>query len=392
MEMSVSASGAGASARQTTPIPLQPGHISQLDGLRGLAILLVLIYHLAADIPFNIILIAPVYFGWSGVDLFFVLSGFLITRILMRTRENPDYFRTFYIRRALRIFPLYYGFLTICAILFFTVPALRPLFPSGHDQVFHWLYLDNWTPLLNSIDQQRMGQFWSLAIEEQFYWIWPVIVWKVRLSRLPMIAAGASVLAILLRISLYGFATEPFIYRNTFCRMDALMAGALCAMAVAEPRFQTWFQARIRLIPLAIAGAFIAGMAGATLWHNHFTYTAGFPLFDAGYALFLLYVLQASGWMRRLCDSRVLRWLGRYSYGIYVYHQLVYGAMAQNGLASPGLPLLAASLAGTFGLAVVSYELMEKRFIGLKDRFSPQPSNLDASESLFPVKESALAL
>src|SRR5580704_2772726 len=106
------------------------GHISQLDGLRGLAILLVLIYHFAGDIPFNVILIAPVYYGWSGVDLFFVLSGFLITRILLRTRADPGYFRSFYIRRALRIFPLYYTVLGVCALVSLGFPALRTMFPS----------------------------------------------------------------------------------------------------------------------------------------------------------------------------------------------------------------------------------------------------------------------
>lgn len=371
------------------------GHISQLDGLRGLAILLVLIYHFAGDIPFNVILIAPVYYGWSGVDLFFVLSGFLITRILVRTRENADYFRSFYIRRALRIFPLYYGVLGICTLLFLGFPALRPMFPSAHDQVFHWLYLSNWTPLLNLEDQRRMGGFWSLAIEEQFYWMWPVIVWKLRPSRLPFVAAGGIAAAVLLRLFLYGHATDPFVYRNTFCRMDALMAGALCALAASSPSFQSWFRARMRLAPPAIFGLLISAMAGGALWHDKFTYRVGFTVFDAAYALLLLYVLHCTGWVRGFFNSRAMRNLGKYSYGIYVYHQFIYGGLAQSGLA-PGLPLLAASLAATLGLSVASYELMEKRFIDLKGRFSPKPARPAMVEPRSPAsrtpEESAVAL
>jgi peptidoglycan/LPS O-acetylase OafA/YrhL len=179
------------------PAPL--GHLPELDGLRGLAILLVLFFHFAADLPRNVIFLGPVYFGWSGVGLFFVLSGFLITRILLRTRRAEGYFRSFYVRRALRIFPLYSGVLAFCTLLFVLFPVLRPMFPGDRDRIFHWLYLGNWTPLLAGEDQRRMGTFWSLAIEEQFYWIWPFIVWKVRPSRLPFVAGGAIATAIALR-------------------------------------------------------------------------------------------------------------------------------------------------------------------------------------------------
>jgi peptidoglycan/LPS O-acetylase OafA/YrhL len=356
-----------------------PEHLPELDGLRALAILLVLIFHFAADLPRNVILLAPVYFGWSGVDLFFVLSGFLITRILLRTRCNDRYFRSFYLRRALRIFPLYYGVLGICTLLLVVFPALRPMFPSTRDQILHWFYLGNWTPLLASEDQRIVGHFWSLAIEEQFYWIWPFIVWKVRPSRLPLVAAGAIAAAILLRCGLYGVATDPFVYRTTFCRMDGLMAGALCALLIGRPGFQAGLRAWLPRFPLGIVIALAAGAGGGLLWHDRFTYTVGFTFFDVGYALLLLYAIHRRGWLQDAFRARIPRVLGKYSYGIYIFHQLVYWGIAQYKLAPRGLPTLAASLALSLGLAVASYELMEKRFLRLKDRFTAKPAPLRAT-------------
>jgi peptidoglycan/LPS O-acetylase OafA/YrhL len=355
------------------------GRLPELDGLRGLAILLVLLFHFAGDLPRNVIFLGPVYFGWSGVDLFFVLSGFLITRILLRTRRDEGYFRSFYMRRALRIFPLYYGVLAVCTLLVVLSAALRPMFPGARDQIFHWLYLGNWTPLLASEDQRSMGHFWSLAIEEQFYWIWPFIVWKVRPSRLPFVAAGAIAAAILLRSCLYGVATDPFVYRTTLCRMDGLMAGALCAILVGRAGFEAWLRQSIRRFPLGIVLALAAGAGGGLRWHDRFTYTVGFTFFDAGYAFLLLYVVYSKGWVQDAFRVRILRTLGRYSYGIYVFHQLVYWGVTQYKLAPRGVPALTASLMLSFGLAVVSYELMEKRFLRLKDGFTAKPALLRAA-------------
>ena len=200
------------------------------------------------------------------------------------------------------------------------------MFPGARDQIFHWLYLGNWTPLLVSEDQRSMGHLWSLAIEEQFYWIWPFIVWKVRPSRLPFVAAGAIGAAILLRSCLHGVATDPFVYRTTLCRMDGLMAGALCAILIARPGFESWLQRWIACFPLGIVLALAAGVGGALLWHDRFTYTVGFTLFDAGYALLLVYAVYSRGWIQNAFRDRIPRMIGKYSYGIYVFHRWCIGA------------------------------------------------------------------
>jgi peptidoglycan/LPS O-acetylase OafA/YrhL len=114
-------------------------------------------------------------------------------------------------------------------------------------------------------------------------------------------------------------------------------------------------------------------------WHDRFTYTVGFTFFDSGYALLLLYAVHRRGWVQGAFLSRIPRTLGKYSYGIYVFHQLIYWSVTQYKLAPRGLSALTASLALSLGLAVTSYELMEKRFLRLKDRFMPKPAPLRAA-------------
>src|SRR5579885_3225639 len=155
-------------------------HIPALDGLRGIAILLVLWFHFRGYLggePIQCTLAIIGEFGWIGVDLFFVISGFLITRILLQTKEKPDYFRSFYTRRALRIFPLYYASL---AVLFLApMSFMSHSLPVAHDRLWFWIYLANWNPLFEQIRPGSAAHFWSLSVEEQFYLVWPLLVWAL---------------------------------------------------------------------------------------------------------------------------------------------------------------------------------------------------------------------
>ena len=168
--------------------------------------------------------------GWAGVDLFFVLSGFLITGILLDTKGAPRFFRTFYARRFLRIFPLYYGFL---AIAFWVAPLLDPslgVVPLSA-QGWYWAYLSNVQLALAGAWQKPVwiGHFWSLAIEEQFYLVWPFLVYATSAKNLVRVCIALIVAALLTRVALvatgHGFAT----YVLTPCRTDALATGALIA-------------------------------------------------------------------------------------------------------------------------------------------------------------------
>ena len=210
-----------------------PKHIDALDGLRAIAILLVLLVHcglcyIVNSTPRVSIWQDIVVNGRSGVDLFFVLSGFLITGILLDTRDRNDYFPRFYWRRALRIWPVYYAFI-------FAALLIHPRVFSGVGFRSFALYYRNFLPVHPFADLY-FGQFWSLCVEEQFYLVWPVIVFFLpgRL-RLPLIGT-LMVTAMLLRFALLHHGmTEYMVYRLPFCRMDSLAAGAGIAVLIREP-------------------------------------------------------------------------------------------------------------------------------------------------------------
>ena len=339
-------------------------HIPELDGVRGCAIAMVLLFHFAPDLPQNRVLSHILAFGWAGVDLFFVLSGFLITRILIRTRLKSDYFKTFYLRRSLRIFPVYYWALGAVLILFGAVPALRGLIPSSHDQVFYWVYLSNWTPLLHELNQKSLGHFWSLAVEEQFYWIWPFVVRFTNLQWLPWVALGTFSSAVLLRIA---FVDSPvFIFRNTFCRTDALMMGALCAIAWQSPAVARFIANRVHYLGGAVPIIVLAVVVGDYWLGIRFTYTAGIMALALAFGALLWYAVTGPQPIRRIFRLPILTKLGKYSYGIYVYHQPIYFAYVQLCWFPRGWPMFGASLLTSVSLAVLSYELAEKHILRLK--------------------------
>ena len=217
-------------------------HVPALDGVRGMAIVLVLVSHLMlfndhTGSRFGDSLSALRGLGWVGVDLFFVLSGFLITGILFDTLQDPHYFRSFYMRRFLRIFPLYYGFLFFLLVLGHWGPGMH--FEWNGRQYVLLTYLQNtgiWFPVTDFHPGvwADLDHFWSLAVEEQFYVFWPLLVFLVRgRRRIIALALALSGIALLLRIALYVHGSSPLlIFMLTPCRMDTLLVGGLAALVV----------------------------------------------------------------------------------------------------------------------------------------------------------------
>jgi len=188
------------------------GHkLRSLDGLRAIAIILVFLHHMKGQMPvvnwFTFYLTEYLHQGWMGVDLFFVLSGFLITGILLDTREASNYFTGFYARRVLRIFPLYYVVLTtvIIAGCLLNSPDVTATLPLPKDRWLYYCYMTNWLGLwkahLGPGYANYLAHFWSLAVEEQFYLTWPLIVWVIRPRMLPWVAGTLAVLAALTRLA-----------------------------------------------------------------------------------------------------------------------------------------------------------------------------------------------
>ena len=218
------------------------GHIPPLDGVRGVAIILVLISHLDWTPPVfagrpREVLVNFAYTGWTGVELFFVLSGFLITGILLDSKRAENYFSLFYIRRALRILPLSYATLFAAFILFpllgrLGVPHFPRIFYSA--QLWCWFYVGNWAPFWHK-HIPYFGHFWSLAVEEQFYLVWPCVVYMTRRRTLTRTCLALALVAQVLKIALAVKGVD--VYNLTTSHLDSLGLGALAALIVRDEKW-----------------------------------------------------------------------------------------------------------------------------------------------------------
>jgi len=373
------------------------GRVPELDGLRGIAVLTVMIYHFSIVKNVTNLGIDNAYYriaamGWAGVDLFFVLSGFLITGILLEAKSrSPHYFRSFYLRRVLRIFPLYYAYLAAFFIVFplFAGRVLGPAQMAHFEelekiQAWLWLYASNlWTFFEGVHTGLATSHFWSLAIEEQFYLIWPLVVFLVTRDALRRTCVIMIGLALVIRVGLeFAGVDAQSIYTFTPARMDTLLTGALLAIAVRspiEPALLTRI-ARWTLVGVAPISFAILWFGGGNAVDHVAIYTVGYSLLCACFgSMVLLGVLgpQESRYTRFL-RSRWLHFLGTYSYALYVIHVLVRAVLVRvvgrpvpiAGTQSPwqlGFFLLCTAV--TVVLALLSWHLMEKRFLALKRYF-----------------------
>jgi len=373
-------------------------HLPVLDGLRGIAILLVLGTHFAQGGHHNPVLkifFAVTSFGWSGVDLFFVLSGFLITRILLSAKGAKGYFRNFYMRRVLRIFPLYYGVLGASLVL-------APLFVQGPkpglSQLWLWLYGQNLREALTgmpSVMQNPLGlyfgHFWSLAVEEHFYLVWPAIVLFSSLSTLKRVCGVIVVCALFMRIGavLVG-ATVDVVHDATPFRMDALAIGGLIAAYAVGGYGLDALQRLSKLVVAVGIGMLLLIwlVKGDLFFDNKYWLTAGFSCVSWFYGGFLILAVSApiGGLPHKALTLRPLLFLGKYSYGIYVIHGLLWSwfnvwfstrkirALVSSYFAALFLHLLLSTLV-TVGLAFVSWHLFEKQFLKLKRLFEYRRSS-----------------
>jgi peptidoglycan/LPS O-acetylase OafA/YrhL len=372
------------------PRSIFSGRIPALDGIRGLAILAVTAYRFSIGPDDNRLpgklLFKALHHGDLGVDLFFVLSGFLITGILFDAKGEDHYFRNFYARRALRIFPLYYGFLFVTLVALPLFGNRFDLFPEAKaNQAWLWLYGAN--ILMTIRDQWCLGSFthfWSLSVEEHFYLIWPLIIFFSS-RRIAMVASlfaiAISVVGRIVWIRLGGgeVAVETF----TLFYLDGLAIGSLIALAVRGPR-------GIKpLIRWAFVAAILSGatMLGIGLLPNERLLdlpTLVIAIFF-GSLLVLAVASRTSTLWGIFWRSKVLSFFGKYSYAMYVF-QLPLIRILDPVFSAEGLCLRLGSIfygrilyilvmmAITTALAYLSWHLYEKHFLRLKVYFESTPS------------------
>jgi peptidoglycan/LPS O-acetylase OafA/YrhL len=376
--------------------------IPELDGVRGAAILLVIILHFGRILPtklnlFNILYLSFVEMGWIGVDLFFVLSGFLITRNLLNTKHSPHYFKSFYARRALRILPIY--FLFVFAFFDCLLPLTRifhvpfaigkiSLYPGGWEQLWYWLHVSNWQSAWGVNAYTPIGHLWSLAVEEQFYFVWPLVVLLCSENvlmgvcvSLIFISAGLRYLPVFQAIE----AVHPeFIYRLTPFRVEPLIFGAI--LAIGEAKRFVYSKAALQCGQLlfmigcvGLGGAVIA--SSSPLYNSRAMSSFGYSAVAALCSSIVLYGIQNSG--TSLAGARILRnpiltQCGKYSYAMYIFQTPINFMMPSwsiyksipylNGFVASLISILL-GISLSYLAARCSWALIEQRFLKLKASF-----------------------
>lgn len=371
-----------------------------LDGLRGVAILLVMVFHLAQMKPVS--RIDPIFYkftsyGWSGVDLFFVLSGFLITGILIDSKGSEHYFRNFYARRALRILPLYYGFF---AALLFLVPlvggpdAAKDARVLYENQWWVWTHAVNWLTALtgdfHTATPLSVGGWWSLSIEEQFYLLFPAVVLLVPNRKLLRVCLALIAASIIIRFAMAAAgASWTAIYSVTFARMDGIAMGAAIAAIARSEKGLDAVKSRSPLVALlAVAGLVAIDLLSGTAYDmgGSFKLAVQCTLFAWLWGALLVGTLVATegSLLQRLTRLSILRLFGKLSFGLYLFHMNMnpiftkigfnsdYGRTVKGSTLPWQALYLGAAISASLVCAYLSWHLYEKRFLRLKS-FFPAP-------------------
>lgn len=384
--------------------------IPTLDGMRGLAVLLVLMFHFAWTFPgedveaahglvekLAVQIHAFLWSGWTGVDLFFVLSGYLITRGLVTPSNKAigTRMKMFWMRRVLRIFPLYYAFIIVGTIVGLAIGSSWIPGPS------YWLYMQNYTLAFDDDVLRWTAHFWSLAIEEQFYFVWPIVALLVpRKKLIPTILVLVPAVVALRGLLVFKGLSIPvvagalgdangvakFVYRATFTRADGLLLGAFVAVTqreVAHPVSRVWRRLRFPIVvgtALALGGLYV-------LAHGLNDYDR--RMMGAGYVILALFFASSISMcadavigerVRSFLSWRPLVACGKVSYGMYIFHWPLVVLLVprleklQAGMSvATQIPLVLGVIVGStaliYVLATLSFRFFETPFLKLKGRF-----------------------
>lgn len=313
--------------------------------------------------------------GAFGLDLFFALSSYLITELLLREQASRGSFSVsaFYVRRALRIWPLYFTFL---ALTVFVIPTLIPADRFGSIYIVSFaLFLGNWVCATKGLPFSVASPLWSISVEEQFYIGWPLMLRLFGISRLKQLALAMLVLAFVTRLLLAIFGVEhPGVWCNTIARLDPIALGAILAFALKGRAPQLSKALRIVLCVLALASWWLIARY---LKQDGLTSVATFGLSALASVALLIAVLRSEARILRVPPFSWLVYLGRVSYGLYVFHLFALAFVMQLAVVPVlGIPLnfelrVVLSFLLTVALAAISYRWLEQPFLRLKDRFRP---------------------
>lgn len=345
--------------------------ILEIDGLRGIAILLVVSFHYInnqlhqSDHIIGIILSKVTGFGWVGVDLFFVLSGFLIGSILLSKKRSKNYFKTFYIRRIVRIVPNYYLLLFVFILILHSGYFDSNNFLTGNNSIPLWSYflmVHNFLMAdLGNLGNRSISITWSIGIEEQFYIVFPFILYKLKNGLLPWLLGLIVILAILSRIPNDHHWIPNYVLLTS--RADALSFGIIIAwINLNYSIYQIATKHRYLLLILLFATILLCGILYANysdlgiLRHTFFSF------------IFSILVVLALGYNKnfygKFLRNRQLRWIGRISYSLYLFHYLILGLLHHifgqrditiRNMSDVALTIIAFAISLTFSFLIYTY-------------------------------------
>jgi peptidoglycan/LPS O-acetylase OafA/YrhL len=348
-----------------------------LDYLRGLAIMLVVLYH-------NFSMLPLVKFGFLGVDLFFVLSGFLITDILIRSKGKRHFFKNFYMRRILRIWPVYYA--TLLIILF----ILPYFFYANYDLQYYksnqlWFYgfLQNYLFILKPLEHSfLLNHFWSLAIEEQFYMVWPLLIMFIGEKKLLYFITALFFLIALLRLApFYLHSKNNYDVPFTFFRIDGILAGSGLAIFFSQGKHLS--KKKIAAIVAAAAMINLFYFLSMVLLKKSFPYFpyCGFSTFAVLFGLITCRAIQTPHFYAGSKRWAIVPFFGKISFGLYIYHWPVYTLLFPSinkiflnwpGLSSVADEYCSAIIVTLLAIlmSVISYRYFERFFLSLKRNYA----------------------
>ncbi len=357
-------------------------YIPSLDGVRGIAVLLVFCFHAGLIFPF---FKAHFQGGFLGVDVFFVLSGFLITSILLQEFDRTEKinFKKFYLRRFLRLMPAFWLFLAVmfCFSRQLFAESLAEQIYSNNTFIYALLYLTNWQRALNGSDiAGLLGHTWSLATEEQFYLLWAGLLFLMltRLKRNSVIFVTATLVcatAVFRAFRWHGLDSVDYLYNAFDSRMDSLLIGCFVSQIVSWKMLpKSFLNSRafnfLAVFSLLIAVAIIFNLPES--YNSAFLYLGGFTIFSLAIGIIIAWLANDSknlsrNYLRKFLEKKSVVWIGKTSYGFYLWHTAAISFVFPI-FGKPLVRLLAALIL-SLSLTAISYYLLEIPFLKLKKKF-----------------------